>query len=270
MKRLLAVSLIVLGMASAARAQDQVLASPEAITNVAADFAKTSAASSAILRSGNWAPVSLTSPEASLAGPSFSTPVAAPRSFPTFNLAPSTTLAQPVALASPATLAEPSPAPPNPSYNYKERDYSWEIGLGFALVRFRSSVYSATAPGLNSSVAYFLNDWMAIEGAVTTGFAPTVFQNEHVKYLGYGAGPKFSLGRGRLEPWVHALVGGVHIIPQTALGGKNGFELQAGGGADYALNPRVSARIEADYLRSNLFGQSQNSFQGVIGIVFHF
>ena len=270
MKRLLAVPLIVLGIAGAARAQEQDPASLGASGNAAARFAETSAASASGPRSSNWTLASLTAPEAGLAVLSFSSsgPLAGATSFPVSSPAPSTVFAPPAAAASPA---DPSPVPPNPGFNYTERDYRWELGLGFALVRFRSSPYYATAVGLHASVGYFLNEWIAIEGAVNTAFAPTIYQNEHVKYSSYGAGPRFSLGQhGRLEPWVHALVGGVHVFPQTALGGKNGFELQAGGGADYAFNPRISARIELDYLRTNLFGQSQNSAQGAIGMVVHF
>ncbi len=266
MKRLLAVSLFLLGIASVARAQDQAFASPEAFTNVAADFARTSAAGKVVPSPADWTPASLALPEPSLAVLSFSSPVAA------FNSSALATLAPPAPPSASAAPADPSPAPPDPSFNYESREYRWEISLGFALVRFRSSVYYATAAGVHSSLAYFLNDWIAVEGSVNSAFAPTIYQNEHIKYLGYGAGPRFSLGHQHhyFEPWVHALVGGVHIIPQTALSGQNGFELTAGGGADYAFNPRISARIEVDYLRTNLFSQSQNSAQGSIGFVFNF
>jgi len=265
MKRLLAVPLIALGMVSATRAQEQSPAALGASGNVAADFAKTSAASPSVPQSSNWTLASLTPPQAGLAVMSFS-------SLSAFSPAPATLFASPAAAAT-ATLADPSPAPPDPSFDYSLRDYRWEISLGFALVRFRSSVYYASLAGLHSSLAYFLNEWVAIEGATNSAFAPAIYQNAHVKYLGYGAGPRFSLGHhanGRLEPWAHALVGGVHILPQTGLGGKNGFELTAGAGADYNFNPRVSARIEMDYLRTNLFTQSQNSAQGSISAVFHF
>jgi opacity protein-like surface antigen len=265
MKRLLAVPLIVVALASATRAQDQGPAVLGASGNVAADFAKTSAASASIPQSSDWTLASLNPPEAGLGVLSFS-------SLPGFSPAPAAPFASPAAAAT-ATLADPSPAPPDPSFDYSLRDYRWEISLGFALVRFRSSVYYASLAGVHSSLAYFLNDWVAIEGAANTAFAPVIYQNEHVKYLGYGAGPRFSLGhhaQGRLEPWAHALVGGVHVLPQTGLGGKNGFELTAGAGADFNFNPRISARIEVDYLRTNLFTQSQNSAQGSIGVVFHF
>jgi hypothetical protein len=263
MKRLLAAPLFLLSIASVARSQEQALASPGAPTNVAADFAQTSAAGKPVLPSGNWTLASLAPPEASLAALSFSAPAAS------FNSAASNTFALPAATATFATLADASPASSNPSFDYDERPYRWEIALGFALVRFRSSIYYATAPGLNSAVAYYLKDWIAVEGNVTSAFAPTVFQNEHVKYLGYTAGPKFTFGRSRFEPWAHVLIGGMHIIPETALG-QNGFALQAGGGVDYPLNPRISARIQADYLGTHVFGQFQNNAQGAIGLVFTF
>jgi hypothetical protein len=255
MKRLLAIPLVVLGIASTTRAQYDASDSLGTNNVVAVDFGRKSEASTRISKSDDWLVASLTPPATSLASLSFSTAAATP--------------ASPSHVAHVA-LAEPPPAPPSPKpYSYQERDYRWEIGLAFSLVRFRSSVYYATAPGFSSSVSYFLNDWLAVEGAVTTGFAPAVYGGTF-KYLAYGGGPKFSLGRKRLEPWVHGLVGGVHTNPQTALGGKSGFELQAGGGLDYGLNPRLSARLEFDYLASHLFGQWQNSGQGLIGIVFHF
>jgi hypothetical protein len=259
MKRLLTVSLIVLGTASGTRAQDQTTRSPGADGNAAADFAKTSAARTGTPPSGLWATVSRALPETSPAALSFRTPVARRAS---------TALPEP---ASSQALGRPSAPPPHPSFNYTERESRWEFALGLALVGFRSSAFTATGVGVNSSLAYFLNNWIALEGSATSAFASTIFLNERVKYLGYTAGPRFSLGQWqRLEPWVHALFGGVHVIPQTALGGQNGFELLAGAGADYAFNPRVSARIGVDYLRTNRFGQSQNNLQGILDMVFHF
>lgn len=259
MKTLLAVPLIVLGMASAIRAQDQASAPAETNANVAIDFARTSAASTRVPQSADWTIASLTAPETSLAVLSFANPTANPSPSPTLSPVYSAALAP-----------EPSPAPQT-NYTYKERDYAWDLGVGFALVRFRSSVYYASAPGFNSNLAYWFKDWLAIEGSATTGYAPEIYQNEHIKYLGYGAGPKFSLtGRSRLEPWAHAIVGGAHVLPQTALSGKNSFLVEAGGGVDYGLNPRVSARLEVDYLSTHLFGAWQNSAQGIIGIVIHF
>jgi hypothetical protein len=262
MTRLLAIPLLVVGLASSVGAQEQAQ-DPAPIAssmNLPGNLANTSAASAPVPKPAGWTLASLAPPQTSLDALFFS-------SLPDFN-------PQPVSAGTPrAWPASPSPAAPNPgAFDYAERGYRWEISLGFALIRFRTSVYYASLAGFHSSLAYFMTDWIAIEGATNTGFAPEIFDREHVKYLGYGAGPRFSLGyhARRLEPWVHALIGGVHLIPQTALGGQNALELTAGGGVDFLFNPRVSSRLELDYLWSHLFGQQQNSAQGSLGFVFNF
>jgi hypothetical protein len=234
MKSFLAVPLIVLGMTSAAWAQDQAM-QPEA-SEARQSAAAPIAANSFLLAQ--------TAPKPSLAALSFAT------SAPT-----------------PTPAADPAPAPP---YGYNERDYNLEIALGVSVIRFRSPAYDATGVGFHAASAFFFKDWLAIEAAVSSGFAPTIFADEHVKVLTYGAGPKISFGRQRLEPWVHALAGGIHALPQTALGGQNGFQVTAGVGADYGLNPRLSIRLEGDYVGSRLFSTWQQNFQGIAAVVIHF
>ena len=51
--------------------------------------------------------------------------------------------------AFPRTKAKAEP------YYYNENPNKWQLGIAFALVRFRSSVYYASAPGLNTSLAYW-------------------------------------------------------------------------------------------------------------------
>jgi len=232
--------LIVLGMTGSAWAQDQTppLGAGAAPQSVAASVTIAKEADSFLLTQ--------TLPKPRLAALSFA------RSAPSAELAP---------------LPEPLPRPP---YGYNERDYNLELALGVSIIRFSSSVYDATGVGFHSAAAFFFNNWLAIEGAVSSGFAPTIFANEHVKILTYGAGPKISLGRQRIEPWVHVLAGGIHAMPQTALGGKNGFQVTAGAGADYGLNPRLSVRLEGDYVGSRLFSTWQNNFQGIVAFVIHF
>jgi hypothetical protein len=173
-----------------------------------------------------------------------------------------------------ASTAQPSPEPaPSPSpkpYSYNENPNKWQLGITFALVRFRSSVYFASAPGFNTSLAYWFKDGMAIEASVTTAFAPPVFANEHFRYLSYAAGPKFAFGHGRLQPWAHALAGGVHLIPQTASGGQNGIEFLLGGGVDYPINGVISAKAGVDYLGTHMFGEWQSSVQILAGFSFRF
>jgi hypothetical protein len=202
--------------------------------------------------------IALAAPRPSLAALSFATPAPPARFVVSGNSSP----------ASPATSA--APALPTPPYGYNERDYNLEIALGVSVIRFRSSFYEATGVGFHSAAAFFLKDWLAIEGAVTSGFAPSIYADEHIKILTYGAGPKISFGHARIEPWVHVLAGGIHALPQTAGNGQNGFQVTSGLGADYGLSPRLSIRLEGDYVRSRLFNDWQNNFQAIAAAVIHF
>jgi outer membrane protein with beta-barrel domain len=268
MKRLLAVALFALGMTYATYAQEQAAASPETNRNVAPDFGQTSAASAPLAPLGNAPAASLSPADRTFGSWSFSSRLSVPSPSPLF--AGTNAFAPSPSGASVAPLSDPSPASPPPRFNYVGREYRLQVSLGFAFVRFRSSVYEASAPGLNTSVSYFFKDWLAVEGGIKAAFAPTIFLNEHVKYLGYGAGPRFIWSRGRWEPWAHAILGGAHVLPKTGLGGKNAFAVQVGPGVDYNLTPRVAVRLGADWLRTNFFGTSQNSAQATLGFVYNF
>lgn len=178
------------------------------------------------------------------------------------------------ALPAAIPLPDASPAPasaPDPTFLYGGRDdFRWQLGVGIDWMRFRSSVFNASAVGVDGSVTYFLNDWFGVEGNVVTGFAPQIFARENVKLLIYGAGPKIAWRQNKWEPWMHAIVGGAHEQPQTANNGKTAFAVEVGGGADYRINPRLSARLEADWVRTSFFSQSQNNFKLAAGVVFHF
>jgi hypothetical protein len=163
------------------------------------------------------------------------------------------------------------PAAPSPRYIYGNRsDYRWQLALGIALVRFRSPFYYATGVGTNTSMTYFTNEWLGVEANINATFAPTIFRNEHVKFIGYGGGPKVAWRRANWEPWAHTLVGGMHVLPKIAGFGKNGFELQVGGGADYRIFPHLSARVEFDWIKLHVFGVWRNSAQANADIVLHF
>jgi hypothetical protein len=245
MKRQLVVLSLMLGATCAASAQDAVPDNQSVTRNVAAIF------SAAPLPAA-----SLSQPAAAAAfssAPSFAPP------------APSAS-----ALGSPAPDASPSPSP-DPKFVYGGRDdFRWQLAIGADWIRFRSSIFNASAVGINTSVTYFTNEWFGIEGTVSTGFAPEIFDREHVKLLVYGGGPKIAWREKKWEPWVHAIFGGSHEQPQTAGNSKNSYAIEAGGGADYRFNPRLSGRLEGDWVRTGFFSQSQNNFQLMGGVVFHF
>lgn len=178
-------------------------------------------------------------------------------------------VAKPLALT--MDTAEPAAASPMPKFVFGGRDdYRWQLGFGINWIRFRSSVFNASAVGVRTSVTYYTNSWFGIEGSVSAAYAPEIFQKEHIKLLLYGGGPKIAWRQRQWEPWLHAIVGGAHEQPQIAGSSRNSFGLQMGGGADYRFNPRFSGRLQGDYVRTTFFHQSQNDFQLSAGLVIHF
>jgi hypothetical protein len=243
MKRQLVVVFLVLGAGCAARAQEAV-PDGQAVSNVAAGFSAWPARSTSSFQ-----------PAASALAPA-----------PSFASLPAS-LSLP---GNAAPGASPSPAP-DPKFIYGGRDdFRWQLAVGADWIRFRSSIFNASAVGINASVTYFTNEWFGIEGSASTGFAPEIFNKEHVKILVYGAGPKIAWREKKWEPWMHLILGGSHEQPQTAGNSRNSYAIEAGGGADYRINPRLSGRLEADWVRTGFFNQSQNDFQLMGGVVFHF
>ena len=73
----------------------------------------------------------------------------------------------------------------------------------------------------------------------------------------------------QIRPWAHALLGGIHMFPQTAFS-NNGFAAQLGGGADIRLRYWLWVRVEGNYVRSQLYGQGENNLQIASSIVYRF
>jgi len=169
--------------------------------------------------------------------------------------------------AAPAATPAPTPVPMFGHYE----GYRFQLGVGYSYFRFRSAPFNSNMSGLQTSLSYFLNDWFAVEGNTIAAFGSSVF-GERSKALLFTGGGRLAWrdSRRRFEPWMHGLIGGLHMVPQTAVGGKVGFAVQAGGGVDYRLSGRASARIGGDYIRSQLYSASQNNFQIGGGLVINF
>jgi len=173
-----------------------------------------------------------------------------------------------------ASVAAPDPAATpaaDPKYVFGARDdYRWQLGLGVEFLRFQSNFLNASLVGVNTTVTYYTNDWFAVEGNLVTGFAPTIYEREHVKYFGGGGGLRIGTRKARFEPWGHVLIGGGHLQPQISGKSKGALTVQAGIGLDYRVNARFSLRGETDYEYSGFYNQTQNNFQAVAALVFHF
>ncbi len=251
MKSLFVSAFLLLGVVSVSQGQGNAAKPLLDTDNVAPDFSATSAAK-------------VTLPDFLAAADSFAQPgTISARTFPAPPL--STAL-----FAEPAPAA-PTPASPQPRFVYGGRDdYRWQLGLGLAWFHFQSSGLNANTIGIKTSVAYFLNEWLGVEGSITAAFSPGTIGTDHAKILVYGGGPKVAWRQRRWEPWLHAILGGAHEQPQTAAGNRGSYSMQLGGGADYRWNPHLSFRAEGDYVRTGFFHQTQSNFQLAGGAVLHF
>jgi len=186
-------------------------------------------------------------------------------------------LAAPATLPAPSLSAVPSAALPDapaaPQYGGGgDVGYRWHLATGYELVHFESTAFSANLSGIHTALAYSFTDWFALEGSIVAAFGGDVFGGEMTKFAMYTGGGRIQWDRTphRWSPWAHVLVGGVHVNPQLAHVSKDGFALQAGGGVDWSLNPRLSFRGEADYVRTQLYSETQNNYQAGVGVVLHF
>ena len=249
MKSLLVSAFLLLGSVCASQAQVSATEPGPDTDNAAPDFSATSAAKATL---PDFVPDPFAQPGANSA-PLVSAPKLG-----------RTLLAEPAA-------AKPAAPSPNPKFVYGGRDdYRWQLGIAFAWFRFRSSVYNANEFGIKTTVTYFLNQWLGLEGGVTAAFGGSVGAGQNARILVYGGGPKVALRQKRWEPWLHGIFGGAHQGPQTATPGRNSTSIELGGGADYRWNPHLSFRMEGDYVRTGFFHQTQNNFQLVGGAVIHF
>ncbi|OLB30743.1 MAG: hypothetical protein DMG41_19380 [Acidobacteria bacterium] len=175
-----------------------------------------------------------------------------------------------------ALLAEPAPATPaapspNPRFVYGGRDdFRWQLSVAFAWFRFRSSLFNSSEFGVKTTLTYFLNEWLGVEGSFTGAFGGDVAGVNGPRIAVYGGGPKVAWRQKRWEPWLHAIFGGAREGPQVVSGSRNSLAMQFGGGADYRWNPHVSFRAEGDYVHTGFFAQTQSNFQLAGGVVIHF
>jgi len=176
------------------------------------------------------------------------------------------------ALPSSPTPAAPDPNPTPKYVFFGERDdYRWQLGVGFDYVHFNSKGFDTNMYGLNTTLTYYTNSWFAVEGTALEVFGPTLFNsNDHAKMFAGAGGIRIGGRRARWEPFGHGLVGGSHLQPQTAYGGRTAIFAMAGLGVDYRVHSRLSLRAEADWVYTGYFSETQNNLQIVGGAVFHF
>jgi hypothetical protein len=149
----------------------------------------------------------------------------------------------------------------------------WEAFGGYSYRLF-------DAPTIGFANRANLNGWNA-EGAfnITTEWSIAADVSGHygsqLTLYNFMIGPQYSWRKDKSKFFGHVLFGKaqntVNITTATRGGVESvGRSVAAGGGYDRDLTPRFTWRIQADYLNTHTFGNSQNDIRVSTGLVFHF
>jgi opacity protein-like surface antigen len=134
------------------------------------------------------------------------------------------------------------------------------------------------AHGWDGSVAGNVNRWFGLvadfSGQYTNIESPVV--SERIRTHSFLFGPRFSIRRNKhVTPFAHALLGVTHTDSRARELGfdfhftDKSFAAALGGGLDVRVSNHVAIRaFQLDYLRTNLFGETQNKGRIAFGIVF--
>ena len=146
------------------------------------------------------------------------------------------------------------------------------------------------APGLNfnggsGSVAYNFTPMLGV--VADFGGYHWSQDGADATVVSYLFGPKVALRHGPITPYAQALFGGAHgsgnffdvcdtarVHPQGGCidsGSENAFSMALGGGVDWNATPHIGVRlIQAEYLMTRFFSNTQNNARISAGVVFRF
>ncbi len=134
--------------------------------------------------------------------------------------------------------------------------------------------------GFDASIAGNVNKWFGLVADV--GGQYTRLEEAGVREsIGTHSllfGPRFSLRRNkRVTPFAQALFGASHVRSEATESGQififsdTSFSMALGGGLDVNVNDTFAIRvIQAEYLRTRFFNETQNKGRVSIGVVFRF
>src|SRR5690242_18063574 len=161
-----------------------------------------------------------------------------------------------------------------------------ELAGGYQYSPVDASGNGTNMNGWNASVTGNFNKWLGVaadfSGAYksqSASFSGTSVSADFKAYT-YAFGPVVSLNHeGTVNPFVHALFGGVHSSLSGNVSGlgsasasDSGFAMMLGGGADVKLTKSIAVRlIQGDWVHYSVFGTSGNSNARIsTGLVFRF
>jgi opacity protein-like surface antigen len=159
--------------------------------------------------------------------------------------------------------------------------YSY-LGSDFNFPEFSSDHFN----GWEASVTGKVNRWAGITAdisghygsSIAVGVAPDFMSEETPHQYTVMFGPQLSYpNRTRVIPFAHALFGfsnakvGQFDLDAVNTASDTGFAMALGGGLDFSLTKNIAIRgVQADWMRTTLFHQTQNEPRLSTGIVFRF
>ena len=126
----------------------------------------------------------------------------------------------------------------------------WELSGAYDYTRDWTSDINFPV-GWTAGSAYLINAWLSAAGEVGGSYEtfPVSGDAVHLRLYTYLAGLKARRTTGRFTEFGQLLAGAAHTSA-TAFGitsASTHLAIQPGGGADYALTTRLSARVELDF-----------------------
>lgn len=145
----------------------------------------------------------------------------------------------------------------------------WELGGGYSNLFADVGGRNFTLYGGGASIQENVTDWFA--GRIEVNAYGGDTSGLHLTAQTYTFGPVVSYRKlQRLTPFAHLQLGVIHAsagylgISESA----TKFALAPGGGLDFAFNPRVTVRVQGDFLSTYFLNQRQNNAQFSAGLVF--
>jgi hypothetical protein len=164
---------------------------------------------------------------------------------------------------------QPAPAPETPSR------VNAFIGYSFYSTSL-SSVGRASTYGWEASIDTHLYRWFSIVGDVDTHYGKQGFQvcqtfptsgavcttiTADFIERNFLVGPRASFKAGAFRPFVEVLAGGAHVNAGDIVRSDNSWAGAVGGGTDYTFTRHFGWRLQADYLRTQFFRNTENNVQ---------
>lgn len=150
-----------------------------------------------------------------------------------------------------------------------QEDPKAEVFAGYSYLRTFEGEDSVNAHGFNGSVAGNFNKHFGV--VADFGFHRASESGISANSTTYMFGPRISGRSDKVDPFVHALFGGVRASAGASgiSVSDNAFAFAVGGGLDIKASDSVAFRIaQVDYLGARFFDETQNNFRYSVGIVF--